>query len=95
MKKNACLKGAAAASLALLLAGAAFADTVIWYRFDDQEPLTSTAAGVYVTNCVAATYPAHPRTINGNFDELRVSRGVLPVESFMRALPDGTILVVR
>ena len=38
------------------------------------------------------TNPAH---IRGNFDELRVSRGVLPVESFMRALPDGTILVVR
>ena len=49
----------------VLAGGALMADTVIWYRFDDQEPLTSTAAGVYVTNCVAATYPAHPRTING------------------------------
>ena len=51
---------------AALAAGAAQAKTVIWYRFDDQEPLTRTAAGVYVTNSVAATYPAIPRTINGN-----------------------------
>jgi len=50
---------------AVIATGTLFADTVIWYRLDDQEPLTSTAAGVYVTNCVAATYPAHPRTING------------------------------
>ena len=40
------------------LATGVLADTVIWYRFDDQEPLTRTAAGVYVTNCVANTYPA-------------------------------------
>ena len=59
MKKIVCW-GALMASLAVS------AETVIWYRFDDQEPLTRTAAGVYVTNCVAATYPAHPRTINGN-----------------------------
>jgi len=58
------------------------ADTVIWYRFDDQEPLTSTAAGVYVTNCVAATYPAHPRTIKGieynDNDETTPTAGYLP-----------------
>ena len=51
---------------AALAAGAAQAKTVIWYRFEEQAPLTSTAAGVYVTNSVAATYPAIPRTINGN-----------------------------
>ena len=51
---------------ALMVSLAASAEAVIWYRFDDQEPLTRTAAGVYVTNCVAATYPAHPRTINGS-----------------------------
>ena len=60
MRKRALL-----ACVAALATGAVLADTVIWYRFDDQEPLTRTAAGVYVTNCVAATYPAHPRTING------------------------------
>ena len=59
MKKIVCL-GVMIASLAVS------AETVIWDRFDDQEPLTRTAAGVYVTNCVAATYPAHPRTINGS-----------------------------
>lgn len=53
------------ACVAALATGAVLADTVIWYRFDDQEPLTRTAAGVYVTNCVANTYPALPRTING------------------------------
>ncbi len=51
---------------AALAAGAAQAKTVIWYRFEEQAPLTSTAAGMYVTNSVAATYPAIPRTINGS-----------------------------
>ena len=39
MKKIVCL-GVMMASLA------ASAEAVIWYRFDDQEPLTRTAAGV-------------------------------------------------
>lgn len=79
---------------AVIATGALFADAVIWYRFDDQEPLTRTAAGVYVTNCVAATYPAHPH-IRGNFDELRVSEGVLPTDKFMRIFPTSTMLLVR
>ena len=36
--------------------------------------------------------PAH---IRGNFDELRVSAGVLPVSAFLRAQPNGTMLIVR
>ena len=55
MKRDACVKKLTAASLALLLAGAGFAKTVMWYRFEEQAPLTSTAAGTYVTNSVAAT----------------------------------------
>jgi len=36
--------------------------------------------------------PAH---IRGNFDELRVSEGVLPVSAFLRAQPNGTMVIVR
>ena len=76
-------------TLAILLAGGCFADAVIWYRFDDQEPLTSTAGGVYVTNCVAATYPAHPRTIHGATydDENRPNTGYLP--TYTNSAPAG------
>ncbi len=72
MKKIVCL-GVMMASLAVS------AEAVIWYRFDDQEPLTRTAAGVYVTNCVAATYPAHPRTINGTTYDNEAN----PVEAYL------------
>ena len=91
MNQNSCWKKAVA-SVALLLAGVAFADAVIWYRFDDQEPLTSTAAGVYVTNCVAATYPAHPRTINGSTydDENSPKTAYLP--TYTNSAPAGYVV---
>ena len=74
---------------AVIATGAMFADPVIWYRFDDQEPLTSTAGGVYVTNCVAATYPAHPRTINGTTydDENSPKTAYLP--TYTNSAPAG------
>ena len=76
---------------AVIATGALMADTVIWYRFDDQEPLTSTAAGVYVTNCVAATYPAHPRTIYENQynddNETNPKAGYLP--AYTNSAPAG------
>lgn len=79
----------AVASMALLLAGVASADAVIWYRFDDQEPLTSTAAGVYVTNCVAATYPAHPRTINGTAYDDENSPNTAYLPTYTNSAPPG------
>ena len=73
------------------LATGVLADTVIWYRFDDQEPLTRTAAGVYVTNCVANTYPAHPRTISGTSyndgNETSPNVGYLP--TYTNSAPQG------
>ena len=39
-----------------------------------------------------STNPCHLR---GNFDELRVSRGVLPVSAFLRAQPNSTMVIVR
>ena len=33
--------------------------------------------------------------IHGNYDELRVSEGVLPTSAFLRALPNGTMFIVR
>ena len=39
-----------------------------------------------------STNPAH---IHGNFDELRVSGGVLPISAFLRAQPNGTMVIVR
>ena len=76
---------------AVLAAGALFADAVIWYRFDDQEPLTRTAAGVYVTNCVAATYPAHPRTIYENKynDEDETNPNVAYLPTYTNSAPAG------
>ena len=76
---------------AVLAAGALFADPVIWYRFDDQEPLTRTAAGVYVTNCVAATYPAHPRTIYENKynDEDETNPNVAYLPTYTNSAPAG------
>ena len=38
---------------------------------------------------------SNPAHIRGNFDELRVSAGVLPVSAFLRAQPNGTALIVR
>ena len=38
---------------------------------------------------------SNPAHIRGNFDELRVSAGVLPVSAFLRAQPNGTIVIVR
>ena len=78
---------------AALAAGAAQAKTVMWYRFEEQAPLTSTAAGVYVTNSVAATYtyPAHPRTINGTTyndnNETTPMAGYLP--TYTNSAPAG------
>ena len=73
--------------VAALAAGALMADAVIWYRFDDQEPLTSTAAGVYVTNCVAATYPAHPRTINGTTYDKEANPVVAYLPTYTNSAP--------
>ena len=76
---------------AALAAGVAQAKTVIWYRFEEQAPLTSTAAGVYVTNSVAATYPAHPRTINNTTyndnNETTPMAGYLP--TYTNSAPAG------
>ena len=76
---------------AALAAGAAQAKTVMWYRFEEQAPLTSTAAGVYVTNSVAATYPAHPRTINNTTyndnNETTPMAGYLP--TYTNSAPAG------
>ena len=76
---------------AALAAGAAQAKTVMWYRFEEQAPLTSTAVGVYVTNSVAATYPAHPRTINGTTyndnNETTPMAGYLP--TYTNSAPAG------
>ena len=74
---------------AVLAAGALFADAVIWYRFDDQEPLTSTAGGVYVTNCVAATYPAHPRTIHGATYDDENSPNTAYLPTYTNSAPAG------
>ena len=76
---------------AVIATGALFADAVIWYRFDDQEPLTRTAAGVYVTNCVAATYPAHPRTIYENKynDEDETNPNVAYLPTYTNSAPAG------
>ena len=37
----------------------------------------------------------NPCHIHGNYDELRVSEGVLPTSAFLRALPNGTMVIVR
>jgi hypothetical protein len=79
-------------TLAILLAGGCFADAVIWYRFDDQEPLTSTAAGVYVTNCVAATYPAHPRTIHGATYDDENSPNTAYLPTYTNSAPAGYVV---
>lgn len=47
----------------VLLTSALYAETVAWYRFDDQAVGTKTQGGVAVTNCVDGSYPAMPRTI--------------------------------
>ena len=76
---------------AALAAGSVQAKTVMWYRFEEQAPLTSTAAGVYVTNSVAATYPAHPRTINNTTyndnNETTPMAGYLP--TYTNSAPAG------
>ena len=77
---------------AVIATGALFADTVIWYRFDDQEPLTSTAAGVYVTNCVAATYPAHPRTIHGATYDDENSPNTAYLPTYTNSAPAGYVV---
>ena len=82
MKKIVCV-------CALMASLAASAEAVIWYRFDDQEPLTSTAAGVYVTNCVAATYPAHPRTINGSTYDDENSPNTAYLPTYTNSAPAG------
>ena len=73
------------------LATGVLADTVIWYRFDDQEPLTRTAAGVYVTNCVANTYPAHPRTIYENVynDDNETNPNTAYLPTYTNSAPAG------
>ena len=38
---------------------------------------------------------SNPCHIRGNFDELRVSEGVLPTDKFMRVFPTSTVLLVR
>lgn len=38
---------------------------------------------------------SNPAHIHGNFDELRVSLGVLPVDKFMRIFPTSTLFLVR
>ena len=78
--------------LAVALAvGAAQAKTVMWYRFEEQAPLTSTAAGVYVTNSVAATYPAHPRTIYENQynDENETNPNTAYLPTYTNSAPAG------
>ena len=77
---------------AVLAAGALFADAVIWYRFDDKEPLTSTAGGVYVTNCVAATYPAHPRTIHGSTYDDENSPNTAYLPTYTNSAPAGYVV---
>lgn len=37
----------------------------------------------------------NPCHIHGNYDELRVSEGVLPTSAFLRALPNCTMVIVR
>ena len=76
---------------AALAAGAAQAKTVMWYRFEEQAPLTSTAAGVYVTNSVAATYPAHPRTIyDATYnDENETNPNVAYLPTYTNSAPAG------
>ena len=37
----------------------------------------------------------NPCHIHGNYDELRVSEGVLPTSAFLRAQPTSTVLLVR
>ena len=76
---------------AVLAAGAAQAKTVMWYRFEEQAPLTSTAAGVYVTNSVAATYPAHPRTIyDATYnDENETNPNVAYLPTYTNSAPTG------
>ena len=79
-------------TLAILFAGGCFAEAVIWYRFDDQEPLTSTAGGVYVTNCVAATYPAHPRTIHGATYDDENSPNTAYLPTYTNSAPAGYVV---
>ena len=38
---------------------------------------------------------SNPAHLRGNFDELRVSAGVLPVSALLRAQPTGTMVIVR
>ena len=38
---------------------------------------------------------SNPCHVRGNFDELRVSEGVLPTSAFLRAQPTSTMLIVR
>ena len=76
----------------LMASLAASAEAVIWYRFDDQEPLTSTAAGVYVTNCVAATYPAHPRTIHGATYDDENSPNTAYLPTYTNSAPAGYVV---
>ena len=79
---------------AALAAGAAQAKTVMWYRFEEQAPLTSTAAGVYVTNSVAATYPAHPRTIyDATYnDENETNPNVAYLPTYTNSAPAGYVV---
>ncbi|MBO7688373.1 MAG: hypothetical protein J6V72_18470, partial [Kiritimatiellae bacterium] len=52
-------------------------------------------AGAHTFSIGGTGTTASPAHIHGNFDELRVSGGVLPVSAFMRAQPNSTMLIVR
>ena len=67
---------------AALAAGPLMADTVIWYP-----------SGVHTLSIGGTSN--NPCYIHGNYDELRVSEGVLPTSAFLRALPNCTMVIVR
>ena len=70
----------------------AFADTVAWYRFEDQEPRTKTQGGVAVTNCVDGSYPAMPRTIYGTsyHDSASPNQNYLP--TYVESAPTNYVV---
>ena len=52
-------------------------------------------AGAHTFSIGGTGTTASPAHIHGNFDELRVSEGVLPTSAFLRAQPNSTIVIVR
>ena len=79
--------------LALAVSFAASADTVAWWHFDECEPGTTAPANTVASDQSPTTY-AHVYTV-GEFDAVRVSKGVLDPSKFLGRVPKGLVLSVH